>query len=1358
MEDLTAPPSDAAGVQAGQRRDSLAPQLVVAATFEMRPLAESLQFWDDGGFLPGGFRLAEYGSVPHGLLDASSVLRRQQHSGLLCVLFRWEDWLREEWRPEKLEAACADLAAAAEAWAAAGRRDDNAAPPVLLLAECRPSPKVLQNGDEAQLWRRLHSSLVQRLEGVHRVLARPWEALEQELPELALKGESLYVESTDRFGHLPYSSEYFAALAASLARASWPGRSGLKVFVVDCDQSIWGGVCSEEQTQKLNMSGVFHDLQSRLAALSQAGRLVCLCSRNQEQDVLGVFEERQEDMPLKVDMLAAWRVNFGDKAENLRELAKELNLALDSFVFLDDDVIEVGRVQAALPEVLCVHLAPGNVAPLHHWALDVSSPVDAGRGSGQTAEDSRRTAMYQAEKERQQATTGMTLEAFLEALDLQLDLHEAGDEEVPRVAQLSQRTNQFNSSGLRRTEEDVRAFRGADAAGVLCGRMADRYGDYGLIAAAFWQVQEQQTGSWSLDVDSFLLSCRGFRREVEFRMLEKLVQLAQARGCWTLRILFRPSDRNARVKRLLEGLVPDSVQEGCWFCYSTERLLKDGIAAFNLDGDGEDAAAERPLSLPDAESLAGGAKRADLAAASRWFAEGSAGLLAAEGRTPAQAQPEAWQHASVKQLAERLLGLELQEEDLSRSLLELGLTSMSALQFFSSLQERFSGLTLSTTILFDYPTLDLLAARIEELVAAGASSKQSSDEGWQQHCSAVRSAAEKVLRISIQDDSRPLLELGLDALKETELRATLADEVTGLEGCEPHADAELGLLSLRGLAQWVQSALHSEAPPDAPAAAKGGKATAEAAQTTKLIKLAQSGDLAKLQALTKDMNVQVSTLADKHGLGLLHWAAGQGHEEVVQWLLSCKADPGAESKETSLEGRTPLMWACRNDHLSVAKSLVAAGADPNFVTKKGINALHWAAWGGSVAVSTWLIEDLAMDPDVASNIGCNTAVWAVGAGNIPLCDMLFAKNANFDRVNTSGHGVVNKAAWRGDMEMLRWLKEHVPHAVEAQRLTPDWEGKTPADRAEQRGHSRMARLLRYPQAAAILFDCDGVIVETEELHRLGYNEAFHALGLEVDGVPVDWSVEYYDMLQNTVGGGKPKMKWHFTKTEEGRWPVPTLLEAARAARSDDAAARTGDAAALFDARLSSTAAPEDEDVRATLVDALQYRKTEAFKRLVAEAAKPRPGVLRLMDEALAREDVFIGICSASSRAGFEKVVDSVVGKERLDRMDVIIAGDDVQRKKPDPQIYNLARARLGLDAQRCVVIEDSTIGLRAAKGANMHCVITYTASTAAENFYGLGASAKMPDLVENGDVTLDALLESLEAGDERFLPKIADAE
>ena len=142
---------------------------------------------------------------------------------------------------------------------------------------------------------------------------------------------------------------------------------------------------------------------------------------------------------------------------------------------------------------------------------------------------------------------------------------------------------------------------------------------------------------------------------------------------------------------------------------------------------------------------------------------------------------------------------------------------------------------------------------------------------------------------------------------------------------------------------------------------------------------------------------------------------------------------------------------------------------------------------------------------------------------------------------------------------------------------------------------------------ALLFDWDGAIVETEELHRLATTALLEAFELAIDGARVEWRVEYYDVLQNTVGGGKPKMRWHF---KENAWPPPTMF-----------------------------ATPGIETI-GRLRGRVADKKTEIYKKIVEEVAVARPGVLELMDEAIADPSIAVGICSAATKAGFEKVVNS----------------------------------------------------------------------------------------------------------------------
>lgn len=250
-----------------------------------------------------------------------------------------------------------------------------------------------------------------------------------------------------------------------------------------------------------------------------------------------------------------------------------------------------------------------------------------------------------------------------------------------------------------------------------------------------------------------------------------------------------------------------------------------------------------------------------------------------------------------------------------------------------------------------------------------------------------------------------------------------------------------------------------------------------------------------------------------------------------------------------------------------------------------------------------------------------------------------------------------------------------------------------------------------PESNALIFDCDGVIVESEELHRLSYNECWAEAGLGFE-----WDYALYEKLQNSIGGGKEKMRWYFNTYG---WP-------------------DGNAADTTDDSITAK--------RVDLIAHLHKRKTALYQQLIRDGrAQIRPGVLRVMDEAHER-GLKTAICSAANADAVRLVLNMLLGEERLGRFDVVLAGDDVKQKKPDPMIYNVARERLGVDVANCVVVEDTEIGLKAALGAQMNVVITYTSYTESQLFQG--AAAIYPNLGEEGSsngnlITIDVLFPHL---------------
>ncbi|MHB2015943.1 MAG: HAD-IIIC family phosphatase, partial [Candidatus Xenobia bacterium] len=342
-----------------------------------------------------------------------------------------------------------------------------------------------------------------------------------------------------REASIPYTPAAAAAIGTAVARRFIVAvRPVCKVVVLDCDGTLWDGECAQGPVR---IDTRHRMLAQRMRELVARGVLLCLCSKNAEADVRAVFE--QSALTLCWSDLAAWRINWRPKSENLASLAQELGLGLDGFVFIDDNPLECAEVRSACPAVqtFCLDDVPRFLQ--HCWALDLPPQ--------ETREDRERTPMMAQQRERYAACKqAPDLAAFIAGLHLEIDVQEMREEHLARVAQLSLRTNQFNLSGKRWTVEALRqcGLRG------LVASVRDRFGDYGLVGALLHRARE---------VDSFYLSCRALQRGVEHRMLAAL-------GPGAIRLPLVRTERNAPIGDFLEQV---GVREGdVYLVESPERI------------------------------------------------------------------------------------------------------------------------------------------------------------------------------------------------------------------------------------------------------------------------------------------------------------------------------------------------------------------------------------------------------------------------------------------------------------------------------------------------------------------------------------------------------------------------------------------------------------------------------------------------------------------------------------------------------------------------------------------------------------------------------------------------------------------
>lgn len=350
----------------------------------------------------------------------------------------------------------------------------------------------------------------------------------------------------------PFRKDFLAHYARYIVKVgrALKGRAS-KCLILDCDNTLWGGVVGEEgiggiQLDRNEYPGrCYYDFQQTVLNLISQGVIVALCSKNNEEDVWEVLDTHPHCL-LKRHHLAAWRINWQNKADNIGSLAAELNLGLDSMVFVDDSSIECQTVRDFRPEVTVVQ-TPELLYELPRllFGLDLFDTLTVG------AEDQHRTQMYAAERERVQLREQVqSIDDYLTTLELQTEIQEAAEEDLPRVAQLIGKTNQFNLTTQRYTEGQVREFAASTDSRVFTMRAGDRFGDLGLVAVLI----ARRDGSEGT-IDSLLMSCRALGRKLEITFVDRcLAALEKAWEVSAWRAEYRRSAKNAQVECFWDSL------------------------------------------------------------------------------------------------------------------------------------------------------------------------------------------------------------------------------------------------------------------------------------------------------------------------------------------------------------------------------------------------------------------------------------------------------------------------------------------------------------------------------------------------------------------------------------------------------------------------------------------------------------------------------------------------------------------------------------------------------------------------------------------------------------------------------------
>lgn len=486
-----------------------------------------------------------YDQVAQEALDPHSRINEAKSNAVLVAVdHRWLNLDRcnlSERRPDWTATAIARLRTVIE-----GLREHGRATAILQTIPMPPRP--------------LFGSLDRRVSGTVRFMI---EEANSAIVELASETGSYLLDvaglaeriGTDRWFDpvqwasykLPFAADCFAAYADALARLLGAIRGkARKCLVLDLDNTIWGGVIGDDGIAGIKI-GQGHPLGESFLAVQQTaidlrnrGIIVAVCSKNDDAVARAPFREHP-DMLLREEHIAVFQANWTDKASNLEAIAKALNIGLDALVLLDDNPAERAQVRAALPAVAVPEL-PSDPS-WFAWYLMSAGYFEAVSFSG---EDMLRAESYASEAKRADVQSKTRdLGEYLAALEMTISFAPFDEQGRQRIAQLINKTNQFNLTTRRYTEAEVAAMEADESVFTLQVRLADKFGDLGMIGVIICRPAEGNARCW--DLDTWLMSCRVLGRCVEQAMLEKVVSEARQRGVERLVGTYIPTAKNGMV-------------------------------------------------------------------------------------------------------------------------------------------------------------------------------------------------------------------------------------------------------------------------------------------------------------------------------------------------------------------------------------------------------------------------------------------------------------------------------------------------------------------------------------------------------------------------------------------------------------------------------------------------------------------------------------------------------------------------------------------------------------------------------------------------------------------------------------------
>tara|TARA_B100000029_G_scaffold327765_1_gene320122 strand:- start:3837 stop:5561 length:1725 start_codon:yes stop_codon:yes gene_type:complete len=340
-----------------------------------------------------------------------------------------------------------------------------------------------------------------------------------------------------------------------------------KCIVLDLDNTLWGGVVGEDGFEGIQLGHTsngkaFVDFQKELLSMWNQGIILAINSKNNFDDAMKVIREHP-NMILREKNFASIQINWNDKAQNIKQIADEINIGLNSIVFFDDDNLNRERIRQEFPDVLTIELPddPSQFSPILKDLNDFNVLQ-------RTDEDVKRGQMYAQQRERKELENSISsLDDFLQQLNIKVKMKKSSEFLIPRISQLTLKTNQFNLTTKRYQEEEIRALVNDKKSIVGCAQVLDKFGDSGITSVYIINKEEK---TWI--IDTFLLSCRVMGRGVEDAILSEILKDAKQKGITQIKAEFIPTQKNMPAENFLSD--NGFKKDGSFWIYNLNNEIK----------------------------------------------------------------------------------------------------------------------------------------------------------------------------------------------------------------------------------------------------------------------------------------------------------------------------------------------------------------------------------------------------------------------------------------------------------------------------------------------------------------------------------------------------------------------------------------------------------------------------------------------------------------------------------------------------------------------------------------------------------------------------------------------------------------